>query len=137
MADMMDDEGNDTDHKSENTVTAAHITELVDSNKALRETVISLKYLLEQQTRNTPYLPINPKRRSPGLERHPSNKNRSSSVLNGRLLDQSHAPNFSDEDRRQRQYQERWRKSRIMSADEINEERSQRRKVYEGMWLHD
>ena len=121
-----------TNSLPENTISPAHITELVDSNKALRETVISLKFLLEQQSRNTSYLPINQKKPNPVLEQPSSNKNRGSSVLNGKLLDQTHVPNFSDETRRQRQYQERWRKCNLMSVNAINEERSQRRKVYEG-----
>ncbi|MCJ1477471.1 hypothetical protein MMC13_006143 [Lambiella insularis] len=108
-------------------ITAAHIKELIDTNKALRESVISIAALLKEQTLSVTY----PGRVECGTSIQPS------SIRHDDGHDRSqHAPHGSGlnrEGRRQR-YEEQWRESGPMSLEAIENERMKRREAYEDRW---
>lgn len=106
-------------------ITAAHIKELVDTNKALRESVISIAALLKEQTLSVTY----PQRVDYGRSIEPSaikHDNR-----HGHSQNALHSVGSNREIRRQR-YEEQWHEWVPMTLEEIEEERMKRREVYEG-----
>jgi hypothetical protein len=112
-------------------ITVAHIQDLIDTNKALRESVVSIAALLKEQAKNVDY----PKRKytqesMKGIDE--MFRSRASSRA-------AYSPKTSKKEinmdmiTRERHYRENWSEVELMSLEDIDEERMERRKLYESM----
>ena len=107
-------------------VTALHIQELIDTNKALRESVISIAALLKEQSKGIAY----PRRTDSGIDAeelsryaYDSRFSRLQQAVPGACLTRAS---------RQRRYEKQWQEAIPMSGEAIEDERLQRRQAYEG-----
>lgn len=120
-------------------ITVAHIQDLIDTNKALRESVISIAALLKEHTNITAY-PGNRDRKSSvdsakgGLNSWPRSRGNSRSGFAGVAEIRSTEIRLNKEIRK-REYEENWIHVQSMSLEAIGEERMERRRTYEGKTL--
>ena len=110
------------EHKPE--LTAEHIQELINTNQALRESVITIATLLKEQLNNAPY----PQKVDNGVRNDAWSRN--GGLHNGHMQ-QSVSGGRSDRESRKIRYEERWKEVVPMSSDEIDKERMKRREEYE------
>ena len=105
-------------------ITAEHIQELIDTNQALRESVITIATLLKEQLNNAPY----PQRVDNGARNDPWLRN--GDAQNG-PVQQATSGGRSDRESRKIRYEEQWKEVVPMSPDDIDKERMKRREEYE------
>lgn len=108
-------------------VTAAHIQQLIDTNNALRESVISIAALLQEQGLNGNAYP----RRTDSigdLQDWSRRRKDSRDDMTGSLMPGARA----DRNCRRRRYEAEWQEIVPMSEEAIELERIKRRKAYEG-----
>lgn len=104
-----------------------YITELIEINKSLRESVVSIATILKEQSQSMTY-PLRPEGSSDMQDRY---RNRQSHCF-GKVYNMSGSLSTDIESRRRR-YQLHWQKSTPISSEAIETERMLRRSTYEGM----
>ncbi|MCJ1404497.1 hypothetical protein MMC11_007723 [Xylographa trunciseda] len=107
-------------------VTALHIQELIDTNKALRESVISIAALLQEQSKGITY----PRRTDSGIDAEELSRYAQDNRFG--QLQQTIPGASSNWASRKRRYEKQWREVVHMSSEAIENERTQRRQAYEG-----
>ena len=107
-------------------ITAEHIQELIDTNHALRESVITIATLLKEQLNNAPY----PQKGNNGTRNDiwpPAGDTHHDSMQQGA------SGHRSDRESRKKRYEEQWKEVVPMSPGDIDKERIKRREEYESM----
>ena len=114
---------------SDAAVTALHVQELIDTNKALRESVISIAALLQEQSKGNAY----PRRVDSGIDAEEFSRYAQDSRFD--QLQQTIPGAGLNRASRKRRYEIQWQEVIPMSPEAIENERVQRRQAYEGMFL--
>jgi len=108
-------------------VTAAHIQQLIDTNNALRESVISIAALLQEQGPHGNAYPRSTDNVG-NLQDWSRRRKDSRDDMTGSLMPGARA----DRNCRRRRYEAEWQEIIPMSEEAIELERIKRRKTYEG-----
>ncbi|MCJ1439221.1 hypothetical protein MMC27_008612 [Xylographa pallens] len=110
-------------------VTALHVQELIDTNKALRESVISIAALLQEQSKGSAY----PRRTDSGIDTEELSRYARESRFS--QLQQTIPGAGLNRASRKRRYEKQWQEVIHMSPEAIENERVQRRQAYEDHWF--
>ena len=107
-------------------VTALHVQELIDTNKALRESVISIAALLQEQSKGNAY----PRRADSGIDTEELSRYAQDSRFS--QLQQTIPGAGLNRASRKRRFEKQWQEVIHMSPEAFENERVQRRQAYEG-----
>ena len=108
-------------------VTALHVQELIDTNRALRESVISIAALLQEQAKGSAY----PRRTDSGVDTEGLSRYAQDSRFS--QLQQTIPGAGLSRASRMRRYEKQWQEVIDMSPEMIENERVRRRQAYEGI----
>ncbi|MCJ1284674.1 hypothetical protein MMC26_004010 [Xylographa opegraphella] len=109
-------------------LTAQHVQELIDTNKALRESVINIAALLREQSKGSAY----PRRTDSGIDAEELSRYTQDSRFS--QLQQTIPGAGLNRASRKRRYEKQWQEVVHMSSEAIENERVQRRQAYEDHW---
>lgn len=118
-------------------ITVRHIQELVDTNNALRESVVAMAAMLKEQSNAASFNVGRRGSKDSGVDMSSDSRSRQNSLANNRNSNLFIGYNGVMESRLNReaqrlQYEESWREVLPVPSEAIEHERGQRRMEYEG-----